>query len=66
MRLLLFILISFSSISQTLLKHDYIEEYDWSGVWWNLTPGGYYTNAKVSGTSSAAIYGTGKIGRAHV
>jgi hypothetical protein len=61
MRLLLFILISFSSISQTLLKHDYIEEYDWFGGWstgyGNNT--GYYTNAFVSSNASAALIGSG-------
>ena len=59
MRTIFIILISFSSISQTLLKHDNIEEYDWLGAWWNPSPGGYYTNAKVSGTTSAAILGAG-------
>ena len=61
MRLLLFILISFSSISQTLLKHDYIEEYDWFGGWstgyGNNT--GYYTNTFVSSDASAALIGSG-------
>ena len=56
---LLFILISFSSFSQTLLRHDYIEEWDWLGTWYNLSPGSYYTNASVSGTTSAAIRGAG-------
>lgn len=56
---LLFILICFSSFSQTLLKYDNIESWNWSGVWWNLTPAGYYTNASTSGTTSAAILGAG-------
>jgi hypothetical protein len=59
MRTIFIILISFSSISQTLLKYDNIESYDWFGAWWNPSPAGYYTNAKVSGTTSAAILGTG-------
>lgn len=41
------------------MKYDNIEAYTWTGVWWNLSPGGYYTNASVSGTTSAAIYGAG-------
>lgn len=59
MRTIFIILISFSSISQTLLKYDNIETYDWFGAWWNPSPAGYYTNAKVSGTTSAAILGAG-------
>lgn len=56
---LLFILISFSSFSQTLLKYDNIESWTWAGAWWNPTPAGYYTNASTSGTTSAAILGAG-------
>lgn len=56
---LLFILISFSSFSQTLLKYDNIESWNWAGIWWNLSPGSYYTNASTSGTTSAAILGAG-------
>jgi hypothetical protein len=66
--IILFTLISFlgftqvSSLSQSLYKFDYVETYDndWSGMWY--TPAattGYYTNAFVSSTSSAVIYGTG-------
>lgn len=48
--------------SQTLYKYDYVETFDadWSGIWW--TPAAttnYYTNAFVSSTSSAVIYGIG-------
>jgi len=56
---LLFILISFSSFSQTLLKYDNIESWTWAGAWWNITPASYYTNASTSGTTSAAILGAG-------
>lgn len=56
---LLFILISFSSFSQTLLKYDNIESWNWAGAWWNISPGSYYTNASTSGTTSAAILGAG-------
>lgn len=60
MRLLLLLLLcNYSVYAQTLLKYDNIEAYTWTGVWWNLSPGGYYTNASVSGTTSAAIYGAG-------
>lgn len=61
MRTIFLILISFSSISQTLLKYDNIENYDWIGGW-SVGYGsnaGYYTNAFVSGNSSAALLGAG-------
>lgn len=61
MRTIFLILISFSSISQTLLKYDNIENYDWSGGW-SVGYGsntGYYTNAFVSGNISAALLGAG-------
>lgn len=50
------------TIAQTLYKFDYVETFDadWSGIWW--TPAAttnYYTNAFVSSTSSAVIYGIG-------
>lgn len=46
--------------AQTLIAYDNIETWNWLGGWW--TPAvttGYYTNAFVSSTSSAVIYGTG-------
>jgi hypothetical protein len=61
-QLLLFLLLPLVSLTQTLYKYDNVETFDtdWSGVWW--TPAattGYFTNAFVSSTSSAVIYGTG-------
>jgi hypothetical protein len=61
MRTIFLILISFSSISQTLLKYDNIEDYDWFGGW-SVGYGsntGYYTNASVSGSASAVLLGSG-------
>jgi hypothetical protein len=60
--LLLFITIKVLPISaQTLIRYDYIENYNWFGGWsvgyGNNT--GYYTNAFVSSTSSAALIGAG-------
>jgi hypothetical protein len=62
-QLLLFLLLPLVSLTQTLYKYDYVETFDtdWSGIWW--TPAAttnYYTNAFVSSTSSAVIYGIGK------
>lgn len=58
MRTIFIILISFSSISQTLLRYDNVEDWNWLGYWYGVN-GNYHTNAKVSGTSSASIYGAG-------
>jgi hypothetical protein len=60
--LALFLLLPLVSLTQILYKYDYVETFDtdWSGIWW--TPAAttnYYTNAFVSSTSSAVIYGTG-------
>lgn len=61
MRLLLLLLLcNYSIVAQTtLIKYDYVEEYSWVGLWYNLTPGSYYSNASVTPTLSAAIYGAG-------
>jgi len=61
MRLLLLLLLcNYSVVAQTtLLKYDYVESYSWVGLWYNITPGGYYSNASVTPTLSAAIYGAG-------
>ena len=57
----LFLIINLKSISQTLLKYDYIETYDWYGGW-SVGYGnnaGFYTNSSVTPTYSAALIGTG-------
>ncbi len=44
----------------TLVAYDYVETYNWIGLWFgNTLNSSYYTNASVSGTTSAVIYGTG-------
>ena len=48
--------------TQTLYRSDYIETFDldWSGIWWTpIASTNYYTNAFVSSTSSAVLYGVG-------
>jgi hypothetical protein len=46
--------------AQTVIAYDNIETWNWLGGWWTpAATAGYYTNAFVSSTSSAAIYGTG-------
>jgi hypothetical protein len=60
--LILFTVLTNISISQTLYRYDNVETFDpdWSGIWW--TPAAttnYYTNASVSPTASAVLYGAG-------
>ena len=62
MKKLLFVLCLLLSTvvsSQVLVAYDNIETWNWVGGWWTpaLTTG-YFNNAFVSSTSSAAIYGT--------
>jgi hypothetical protein len=64
MKKLIFILLLFSNnlISQTPYKYDYVESFDsdWSGYWWTpAATANYYTNASVSPSASAVIYGLG-------
>lgn len=45
---------------QTVLYYDNIETYNWLGSWWIVNSNsGYYNNASVSTTLSAAMYGLG-------
>ena len=58
------ILIYFGSFSQVycdnLLSYDNIEDYTWFGDWWAYPPTvGFFSNASVSPSFSAVIYGTG-------
>ena len=61
--ILLFLLISFSSISQTFtdtIKFDCMEAFDWAGNWYFQEPTtGFFGNASKSAPTSAVIYGTG-------
>jgi hypothetical protein len=62
MRLLILLLLcNYGVFAQTLLKYDNIESYDWYGGWSTGygNNSGYYANASVSGTSSAAVIGSG-------
>ena len=60
--ILLFILFTNLSMCQTLYRSDYIETFDvdWSGLWFiPIATTNYYTNASVSPTASAVLYGSG-------
>ena len=44
----------------TLVAYDYVENYTWTGLWFgNTLNSGYYNNASVTPTLSAAVYGGG-------
>ena len=58
----LLILLTNVSVSQTLYRFDNIETFDsdWSGLWFTpIATTNYYTNASVSPTTSAVLYGSG-------
>jgi hypothetical protein len=60
--LLFSLLLTASLSSQTLIRYDNIENYNWTGSGWAVGFGsasGYYTNASVSSNSSAALIGSG-------
>ena len=60
--ILLMCIISITSKSQTIYRYDYIETFDtdWSGIWWTpIATANYFTNASVSPSASAVLYGTG-------
>jgi len=42
-----------------MVAYDNIEDYDWIGLWWLGANSNYYTNASVSPTASAVLYGVG-------
>lgn len=60
--LLFFIILNFSlrgQVCTTMVAYDYIEDYNWVGLWWLGANSNYYTNASVSPTASAVQYGVG-------
>lgn len=58
--LILFSINAYSQSCTSTVYYDNIEAYTWLGRWWTpaLTTG-YYTNASVSSSQSAVIYGSG-------
>ena len=63
-KLLLGLCLSFFTFvnGQILYRSDYIETFDadWSGIWWTPIPtSNYFTNASVSPSASAVLYGSG-------
>jgi len=63
-KLLLGLCLSFFTFvnGQILYRSDYVETFDadWSGIWWTPIPtSNYFTNASVSPSASAVLYGSG-------
>ena len=55
----LWLLVSLNIYAQTetLVTYDNVEDYEWGGFWWSGFDAGYFTNASVSGNTSAALLG---------
>ena len=46
--------------SQTVIRYDYMETWNWAGLWWTpAATANWFTNASVSPTESAVLYGLG-------
>lgn len=66
-KLLLIIIVSISQFvsSQTVINYDYMETWNWAGIWWNASPLGngggstWATNASATPTDAAVLYGGG-------
>ena len=57
---LLFVFLAGFARTQTVISYDYMETWNWAGVWWTPAPTtGWFTNAFVSSNTSAVIYGSG-------
>lgn len=69
--LLILLSVSLTAQTQTVIRFDYMETWNWAGVWWStggnpaiaLTPNGgastWATNASVTPSESAVLYGAG-------
>jgi hypothetical protein len=69
--LLAALVVSLTAKTQTVIRFDYMETWNWAGVWWStggnpaiaLTPNGggstWATNASVTPSESAVLYGAG-------
>ena len=55
----LFLLLGTLSYGQILVRYDYMETFNWVGIWNTATNTGWYTNASVSSNQSAVIIGGG-------
>ncbi len=57
--LLYFLVLNTFANTQTLVKYDYMETWDWAGYWNTPVNTGWYTNVSVSSNQSAVILGGG-------
>jgi len=45
--------------AQTVIRYDYMETWNWAGLWNSAANTGWFTNAYVSSNESAVLYGNG-------
>lgn len=58
--LIIFVFITSFARTQAVIQYDRMETWTWAGLWWSFAPtAGWFTNASVTPTESAAIYGLG-------
>jgi hypothetical protein len=58
--LFVFVFLSTFINAQTVIRYDYMETWDWAGLWWTpAASAGWFTNASVTPTESAVLYGLG-------
>jgi hypothetical protein len=57
---LLFVCITAFARTQTVIYYDYMETWNWAGLWWTpALTANWFANASVTPTESAVIYGLG-------
>ncbi len=62
MRTIIILLLGFftSLNAQTVIRYDYMETWNWAGLWWTpAATASWFTNASVTPTESAVLYGLG-------
>lgn len=58
--LVVFVFLTSFARTQTVIQYDNMETWTWAGLWWSFVPtAGWFTNASVTPSESAAIYGLG-------
>jgi len=56
----LFLVFTWMVNSQTVIRYDNMETWNWAGLWWTpAATANWFTNASVSPTESAVLYGLG-------
>ena len=58
--LLVFLFLTGFANAQTVIRYDYMETWNWAGLWWTpAATANWFTNASVTPTESAVLYGIG-------